>query len=106
MAKQRCLFRVQTPLGDHVFLSRDRWRQIVRYKHPALAGREKEVRACLASPAVIRESAQDVNVHLYYAPAGEVQLCVVTAPAGREERFVVTAYLTKNIKQGRLLWTS
>ena len=35
---RRRIFTVQTPLGDRVFLTRDRWRQIIRFKHPALAG--------------------------------------------------------------------
>jgi hypothetical protein len=36
MAK-RMIFVEATPLGDRVMLSRDRWREIIRYKHPALA---------------------------------------------------------------------
>jgi hypothetical protein len=88
-----------------VFLERDRWRLIVRHKHPALAGREKEVRACLEAPTVVRESAKEPDVHLYYAPAEKVHLCVVAAPADADERFVVTAYLTRNIKKGNELWT-
>jgi hypothetical protein len=31
---------------------------------------------------------------------------VVTAPATEDERFVVTAYFTRVIKQGRQLWRS
>ncbi|MGO9814306.1 MAG: hypothetical protein ACLP53_26540 [Isosphaeraceae bacterium] len=42
MARRR-MFTVQSPLGHRVFLSRDRWRQIVRFKHPALAGRQSDV---------------------------------------------------------------
>ena len=38
---KRILFTVVTPLGYRVSLSRDRWRQITRFKHPALAGHEK-----------------------------------------------------------------
>jgi hypothetical protein len=105
MATRR-LFTVQTPLGERVFLTRDRWRQIIRYKHPAIAGHEQEVRDCLQSPSVVRESATDPDVHMYYAPSNTVLLCVVTAPAGENERFVVTAYFTRNIKQGKELWKS
>ena len=36
----------------------------------------------------------------------DVFLCVVIAPADEDERFVVTAYFTKNIKKGKELWTS
>ncbi len=102
--KRRRIFTVQTPLGYRVFLDRDRWRQIVRNKHPALAGREKDVRVCLETPTLVRESAKEAEVHLYYALAGDVHLCVVAAPAGDEERFVVTAYFTRNIKKGKELW--
>jgi hypothetical protein len=100
------VFTIPTPLGYQVFLTRDRWREIVRHKHPALAGREQVVRGCLVSPHLIRESASAADVHLYYKPVDEVHLCVVVSPADKDEYFVVTAYLTKNIKKGKELWTS
>jgi hypothetical protein len=87
-----------------VFLTPDRWRQIVRLKHPALLGRERQVRDCLASPVLVRESIKEPSMHLYFAPVGQVTLCVVVAPAHKREGFVVTAYYTRNIKQGRELW--
>jgi hypothetical protein len=105
MAKRR-LFSVNTPLGYRVGLSRDRWRQIVRYKHPALAGHEADVKECLQSPSLVRASALDADVHLYYQAARTKYLCVVVAPAGDREKFVVTAYFTKNVKQGDQLWKS
>jgi hypothetical protein len=105
MASRR-IFTARTPLGDRVCLTRDRWRQIVRFKHPALAGREQEVRACLESPSIIRESASEPDVHLHYAPSEEVFLCVVTAPTDVGVRFVVTAYFTRNIKKGKERWRS
>jgi hypothetical protein len=37
---------------------------------------------------------------------GHVHLCVVVAPEQENERFVVTAYFTKNIKKGSEIWTS
>ena len=104
MARKRRLFTVQSPLGYHVFLERDRWRQIVRHKHPALAGHENDVRQCLMKPSLIRESAKDTTVHMYYAPANAVHLCVVAAPSSANEYFVVTAYFTVNIKKGTELW--
>ena len=104
MAKRR-IFTVETPLGYRVFLTRNRWRQIIRTKHPALKGHEKEVRDCLESPDVIRESGKDADVHLYYAAAEEGHVRVVVAPAEDTDRFVVTAYFTTNIKKGTELWT-
>jgi hypothetical protein len=39
------IFTVTTPLGYRVTLSRDRWREIVRFKHPALDGCEDLVKS-------------------------------------------------------------
>jgi hypothetical protein len=103
MAK-RLVFTVATPLGYRVNLSRDRWRQITRFKHPALSGHENEVRNCLRNPVCVRESANDSNVPLFYRESESVFLCVVTAPALDDDRFVVTAYFTTNIKEGTELW--
>jgi hypothetical protein len=49
MAKRQ-VFAVRTPLGHRVVLARDPWREIVRYKHPALAGHEGDIRNCLSEP--------------------------------------------------------
>ena len=106
MARKRRLFSVQSPLGYRVFLDRDRWRQIVQHKHPAMANREMAVRACLFKPSIIRESAKDTEVHLYYVPEDAGYLCVVAAPADENEYFVVTCYITTNMKQGTELWKS
>jgi len=103
---RRVTSTVRSPLGYRVTLARNRWREIIRYKHPALADHERAVRACVEAPSLIRESAKEPEVHLYYAPAGQRHLCVVVAPAEADERLVVTAYFTRNIKKGRQLWTS
>ena len=102
----RLVFQVDSPLGYRVSLTRDRWREILRYKHPALAGHENDLRSCIQGPDLIRQSAKDQDVHLYYAAAGRVHLCVVVAPDREDQRFVVTAYFTRNIKKGTELWTS
>jgi hypothetical protein len=101
---KRQVFTVTTPLGYRVSLSRDRWRDIIRFKHPALDGSENLVRECLQSPSMVRESAKDADVHLYYNERKEEYLCVVTAPGDGDDRFVVTAYFTTNIKKGKELW--
>jgi hypothetical protein len=55
---RRILFAVRSPLGYRVVLSRDRWREIIRFKHPALAGKQELVRICLREPEVIRSSSK------------------------------------------------
>ncbi|MCL4207940.1 MAG: hypothetical protein KJ000_36095 [Pirellulaceae bacterium] len=101
---KRQIFTVVTPIGYRVSLSRDRWRQITRFKHPALSGHENELRSCLRNPMCVRESAKDTNVHLFYSKSESRFLCVVTAPTIGQDRFVVTAYFTTNIKEGTEIW--
>lgn len=105
MSKKRTLFTEVTPIGHRVTLTRDRWREIVRYKHPALAEHVSEVRACLRDPAVIRESVKDPDTHLYYRTLERGFVCVVVGGPIPDGRFVITAYFTKELKKGTDLWT-
>ena len=102
---RRLLFREPSPLGYTVVLTRNRWRMIVRYKHPALAGQEQFVRSCVRDPELVRESAKNPDVHLYYMAVERGYLCVVVSPGDEGEYFVVTAFFTKEIKKGKQLWT-
>ncbi len=105
MARRR-IFAGKTPLGYRVVLTRDRWREIVRFKHPALAGHEAEVRACLRDPEVVRASAKDADVHLYYRTSEHGYVCVVVGQSDDpQERFVISAYFTRAVKRGQELWT-
>lgn len=102
---ERIVFRVASPLGYPVVFTRNRWRQIVRFKHPAIKNYEHEVSHCVSQPDLIRASAKDSDVHLHYLSLETGKhICVVTAPGDSDERFVVTAYLTSRIKQGNELW--
>ena len=102
---QRILFRATSPLGYPVVLTRNRWREIVRFKHPAVEQHERHAEQCISQPEVVRASAKDADVHLHYLPLAPNQyLCVVVAPGSTEEHFVVTAYLTDRLKQGDELW--
>ncbi|MBY0522191.1 MAG: hypothetical protein K2R98_02265 [Gemmataceae bacterium] len=102
---RKLLFTVNSPLGYCVALTRNRWREIVRYKHPALAGRHGEVRHCVEDPSVIRASVKDSEVHLHYRTSDRGYLCVVVGADDSDQRFVITAYYTKDLKQGQELWT-
>jgi hypothetical protein len=104
MAK-RTIFSETTPLDERVVLTRDRWREIIRFKHPALRGHEEDVRECVRDPDCIRESAKNTTVHLHYRKMESGYVCVVVAGDDVDDRFVVTAYFTKSLKQGNDLWT-
>jgi hypothetical protein len=97
------LFEVLTPLGFSVRCTRAHWRFIVTYKHPVLAGREKEVEATLIDPNEIRRSRKDANVFLFYKGGPPRWLCAV---ARRRDNggFVITAYPTDAIKAGEQVW--
>jgi hypothetical protein len=102
---QRIIFRASSPLGYTVALTRNRWREIVRFKHPAVRQYEDELKEVVVRPDVIRSSSRDPDVHLYYRQMiSRKHLCVVVAPGELDERFVVTAYLTDRVKQGEELW--
>ena len=101
---KRVICDVTTPLGERVILTRDRWREITRFKHPAVAGHETDVRDCLCDPVLFRASNQDASVHLYYRQIGSGKYVCVVIAGDPSNRFVVTAYLTKKIKTGAELW--
>ena len=105
MPKKRILFTEITPLGHRVILTRDRWKEIVRFKHPAMAEYVNEVRRCLREPEVIRESIKDSDTHLYYCPVERGFVCVVVGGPIPDQRFVITSYFTKELKKGTDLWT-
>jgi hypothetical protein len=105
MAKARRIFVETTPLGDVVVLTRDRWREIVRFKHPALSGHEAHVRECVRDPELIRASAKDPDVHLYYRHMQTGYVCTVVGGDDRAARFVISAYFTRNPKKRSDLWT-
>src|SRR5438552_1840300 len=105
MAKARRVFVETARLGYRVVLTRDRWREIVRFKHPALAGHETTVRDCIREPDVIRASAKDPDVHLYYRQMQNGYVCTVVGGDDPRSRFVITAYFTRSLKKGSDLWT-
>lgn len=101
----RVVFRVASPLGYFVVLTRNRWREIVRFKHPAIKNYQDEAKQCVSQPDLIRASEKDPDVHLHYLQMESGKhMCVVVAPGESEDRFVVTAYLANRIKQGNELW--
>jgi hypothetical protein len=85
-------------------LTRDAWREIVRFKPRAFAGHEGEVRDCVRELHVIRESAKDPEVHLYCRSTQAGCVCTVVGGKSPESRFVITAYFTKQLKKRHDLW--
>jgi len=73
-------------------------------KHPAMAGRESEVRNAVESPDEIRLSRFDAKVYLLYRLERPKRwICAVVRRLDREG-FLITAYPTDAIKEGIRVW--
>lgn len=103
-ANQDFLFEVLTPLGFRVHVTRTYWELIVTIKHPAMRGRETDIRETLERPDEIRLSSSDSTVYLFYrAKRAGRWVCAVSKRLD-EEDFLITAYPTDVIKEGTKIW--
>ena len=69
---------------------------------------EAEIEHVLSYPAEVRRSRSDDSVQLFYefyakTRVGGKWLCVVVK-YGSDDGFVVTAYLTDQLKEGTIIW--
>jgi len=102
MAEQ-ILFEALSKLGIKVRVTHRHWQLIVEQKHPAIKGREKEIVETISDPLEIRRSRKDPAVYLYYRKVRKYFYCVVVRHLNGDG-FIITAYLTKNIKEGARIW--
>lgn len=98
------LFVVMTPLGFSVRTTHGYWTLISTIKHPVMRGCVEDVRTTLANPDEVRASRSDPSVLLFYRTDGDRRwVCAVAKQAG-DLSFLVTAYRTRAIKEGAILW--
>ena len=93
-------FEVETPLGVKIRTTKDYWKKIVTIKHPIIAKYEEKVKESLKNPTEIRRSKQDPSVHLYYKDLGNIYVCTVCDHVDNKNGYIITAYLTKRIREG------
>ncbi len=98
------LFEVPTPLGFSVRCTRAYWEFIVTYKHPVMAGREKEIQETLRDPDEVRRSRKAAEIFLFYRGGPPRWLCAV-AKRQNSGGVLITAYPTDAIKAGERIWT-
>mgnify|MGYP001562340779 CR=1 FL=1 len=98
------LFRVLTPLGFYARVTHAYWALIVTVKHPVMAGREDDVRETLGHPDEIRVSKSDANVYLLYKPERLGRWVCAVAKRLDGEGYLITAYPTDAIKEGKQIW--
>lgn len=98
------LFEVLTPLGFSVRVSRSYWDLIVTIKHPAMAGRDADVRDALQNPDEIRVSRIDSAVYLFYKAERAKRWVCAVAKRLDGEGFLITTFPTDAIKEGVRVW--
>ena len=98
------LFEISTPVAFRVYVTRSRWELIVTVKHPAMAGREDDVRKVLEEPDEIRLSRSDASVYLFYRAERAGRWICAVAKRTDSEGFLVTTYPADGIKEGALVW--
>ena len=92
--------------GRAIRLTDERRNHILR--HPEMVGLDEDVERTLATPDSVVESVSDTETRLCYrylaqTLVGPKYLCVVVKVLPGDA-FVITAYLTDNVKKGRVLW--
>jgi hypothetical protein len=98
------LFEVNTPVGFSVRVDRARWELIVNEKHPAMRGRERDVKRALENPDEIRQSKSDIAVFLFYKTENAKRWVCAVAKQSDGDGFLITAYPTDAIKEGTRIW--
>ena len=98
------LFEADTPLGFRVRVDKARWELIIGEKHPAMEGRESDVKSALESPSEVRQSKSDASVLLFYKVEGLKRWVCAVTKRSNEDAFLITAYPTDAIKEGTKIW--
>ena len=92
--------------GRLIRLTEERLHHIL--DHPEMVGMIPAIRETLLHPLVVVQSKSDESAHLFYkyyfgTKVGDKYLCVVVKYESKN-RFVLTAYLTDQIKKGKIIW--
>ena len=98
------MFEANTPVGFRVRVDKARWELIVNEKHPAMRGREGDVKAALENPDEVRQSRTDATVFLFYKTEGPKRWVCAVTKRSHEDGFLITAYPTDAIKEGTKIW--
>jgi hypothetical protein len=97
-------FEADTPARLSSSRRQARWELIVSEKHPAMKGRELDVKLALESPDEVRQSKSDSSVLLFYRTEGLKRWVCAVAKRSDQEGFLITAYPTQAIKEGTKIW--
>ena len=102
---QKYYFDATTPLGKKIHTTKSYWDYIADRKHPEIKGKKRAAIETLKNPDTIKQSLVDKGVFLYYQKRKDKYFCVVTKHLDGEG-FVITAYITKKLAKGEIVWQS
>lgn len=94
---------IDSKLGKRVRISDSYWDYIARVKHREMSALKDEVFRTLKHPFEVLKSRKDPEIHLYYGHRGDKFLCVVVRHLNGEG-FIITAYLTRKLGEGEVVW--
>ena len=77
---------------------------IVNTKHPAMAGREEDVKDTQENPDEIRRSKSDENIYLFYKSENKKRWICAVSKQTDNTGFLITTYPTDAIKEGVQVW--
>ncbi len=101
---EQILFVVDTPMGFSVQTTVSYWDLITTMKHPIMEGKLEDVKQTLINPNLIHLSKSDSQVYLFYKTDGHKRwVCAVTKKLNGNS-FLITAYRTSAIKEGKRIW--
>lgn len=96
-------FEIKSKQGSIIKTTKAYWDIITHIKHPSIQNKEKYIKETLSLSDEIRVSKKDKNVFLFYKKYKSRFLYVV-AKIHKNEGFIITAYYTKKIKEGKIQW--
>jgi hypothetical protein len=98
------LFEAATPLGFTVRTTASYWELITTVKHPIMCDKLEDVRQTLLDPDEVRVSKSDDQVYLFYREDSTKRWVCAVARRLDTIGFLITAYRTSAIKEGKVLW--
>jgi len=102
MDRDHCIFEILSPIGCTVRGHLYHW-FLVCNKHPEIADLLAEFKDTIAGPELIVLSKTDPAVYLCYQRHQNYWLSAVCKRLNGEG-FLITAYITDKIKEGKLIW--
>ena len=96
-------FWVHSKLCRKIRVSTAYWNYIVGIKHRTIRGLDDKVKEALVNPVEVRRSLRNSSVYLYYGRYGDKFICVV-AKHLNDEGYIITAYTTRRLIRGEVVW--